>query len=130
MKWEAHEWADGPSPRRWHTFSPLPDHADQLFVFGGYDAPKHPLGDAFILDLGSQQWVQPTMKGDLPNPLCRHTLTALPGAPTLKQMILLGGSKNDGHTNKQIRILHTGTCPARSPRERSHLAHLRAMQMT
>lgn len=52
MKWENLEFAEGPSPRRWHTFSPLPERADQLLVYGGYDAPKHPLSDAFILDLG------------------------------------------------------------------------------
>jgi hypothetical protein len=47
------------------------------------------------------------MRGDIPGPLCRHTLTTLPGQ-SLKQMILIGGSKNDGGTNKEIRILHTG----------------------
>ncbi len=57
--------------------------------------------------LGAQQWVEPVTRGDIPGPLCRHTLTTLPGQ-SLKQMILIGGSKNDGGTNKEIRILHTG----------------------
>jgi len=57
---------------------------------------------------GSQKWIQPTMRGDIPGALCRHTLTAVPGAPTTKQMILMGGSNNNGRTNKEISILHTG----------------------
>lgn len=106
MKWDTLAWENGPSPRRWHTLSPMPGHPERLFSYGGYDAPKHPLNDSFILDLGAQQWVEPVMRGDIPGPLCRHTLTTLPGQ-SLKQMILIGGSKNDGGTNKEIRILHT-----------------------
>jgi hypothetical protein len=53
MKWDTLAWENGPSPRRWHTFSPMPGQPERLFSYGGYDAPKHPLNDSFILDLGT-----------------------------------------------------------------------------
>ncbi len=53
MKWDTLAWENGPSPRRWHTLSPMPGHPERLFSYGGYDAPKHPLNDSFILDLGT-----------------------------------------------------------------------------
>jgi hypothetical protein len=58
MKWDTLAWENGPSPRRWHTLSPMPGHPERLFSYGGYDAPKHPLNDSFILDLGTAHQLQ------------------------------------------------------------------------
>ncbi len=66
-----------------------------------------PLKDFHLLDLDRQKWVQPVMKGDVPGPRNRHTLTPLHGK-TNKEYMLLGGYWKDKVKDRNVYILHTG----------------------
>ena len=46
--------SSAPSARRWHTLSPLSEGSSNVFLFGGYNGGKEPLGDAYILNLGTK----------------------------------------------------------------------------
>lgn len=53
MEWETLEMKDAPSPRRWHSFDPIPEKSNQYLLYGGYDGDFNKLkADMHILDLG------------------------------------------------------------------------------
>ena len=82
-----------PSPRRWHTFTPI--KSETFFVFGGYTSESKNtssiLGDQYIFDLNIKTWLSLTTKGEKPANRCRHTVSKIGD----KQLILIGGYSGD-----------------------------------
>jgi len=90
-----------------------------VFLFGGYNGGKEPLGDAYVLNLGKQafkslsnfsildtgSWNPASFKGRCPAGRSRHTVTEI--GP--KQLLLIGGYSGTDETYKEMFILHTGT---------------------
>ena len=54
LKWAAPKFkGTAPSFRRWHTMTQLSNTNGRYFLFGGYNGGKMPLGDAFLLNIGT-----------------------------------------------------------------------------
>jgi hypothetical protein len=47
-----------------------------VYIFGGEDASRRPLGDLHILDLAAMAWVRPDTAGIPPAPRSAHTAVA------------------------------------------------------
>ena len=54
LKWAAPKFKGAaPALRRWHTMAQLSNTNGRYFLFGGYNGGKMPLGDAFLLNIGT-----------------------------------------------------------------------------
>lgn len=49
---------------------------DKIYIFGGEDIARRPLGDLHILDLEKLEWIQPEVKGKAPSARSAHVATA------------------------------------------------------
>jgi len=95
MKWETLNFEENvPTPRRWHTITPIAD-THKFLLFGGYDGDyKKLFNETHILDMNKMAWVLPKTKGDIPAPRRNHTITQI----SEKTLFLLGGqSENQRH---------------------------------
>lgn len=80
----------GPGPRDSHGAVIV---GNQMIVFGGTNGSKK-VNDLHILDLGTQEWVQPECKGNPPSPRESHTATLLGD----DKLVIFGGS-GEGESN-------------------------------
>eukprot|EP01114_Cavostelium_apophysatum_P022304 TRINITY_DN8025_c0_g1_i2.p1 TRINITY_DN8025_c0_g1~~TRINITY_DN8025_c0_g1_i2.p1 ORF type:complete len:351 (+),score=46.22 TRINITY_DN8025_c0_g1_i2:159-1211(+) len=112
LDWESKKWSNltfdetnKPSARRWHSLTQLPGNSNQFLLYGGYDGNfQSPLADMHLLDLEHQKWIPQTPKGQVPSTgRCRHAVIPIDN----KQMIFIGGYKNDKRVSKTVDILHT-----------------------
>ncbi|GMH36106.1 hypothetical protein BSKO_03974 [Bryopsis sp. KO-2023] len=84
MNWSILE-PSGPAPtsRGGHTATLF---GSKLFVFGGEDLARRPLGDLNILDLETMSWSQPEMHGRVPSARSGHVCVAVDDF-----MVIFGG---------------------------------------
>ncbi|XP_019051619.1 PREDICTED: tip elongation aberrant protein 1 isoform X2 [Nelumbo nucifera] len=77
----------GPSPRAFHVAVAIDCH---MFIFGGRSSGKR-LGDFWVLDTVSLEWMEWSVSGSLPPPRCGHTATMVE-----KRLLVFGGRGGGG----------------------------------
>lgn len=103
QQWTATNFANAPSTRRYHTFTPFAYYnygdwtttSDQVAVWGGVQFSPHvAVNNGRVFDVSSNTWAVMTTTGG-PSRRARHAATWLPSAPTDPRLIVMGGWRED-----------------------------------
>ncbi|KAL4424739.1 hypothetical protein ABPG77_000082 [Micractinium sp. CCAP 211/92] len=97
----AEEGDDLPRPRGGHSGCLL---GSKLFIFGGEDVMRRPLGELLVLDLETMQWSRPETQGTPPGPRSAHA-----AAVFRDRYLLIFGGGSVAHCNDELHCLDTQT---------------------
>ncbi|KAL4422567.1 hypothetical protein ABPG75_008764 [Micractinium tetrahymenae] len=97
----AEEGEDLPRPRGGHSGCLV---GSKLFIFGGEDVLRRPLGELLVLNLETMQWSRPETHGTPPGPRSAHA-----AAVFRDRYLLIFGGGSVAHCNNELRCLDTQT---------------------
>ncbi|PSC67948.1 acyl-binding domain-containing 4-like isoform X1 isoform A [Micractinium conductrix] len=97
----AEEGEELPRPRGGHSGVLV---GSKLFIFGGEDMMRRPLGELLVLDLATWQWSRPEASGTRPGPRSAHA-----AALYRNRYLLVFGGGSVAHCNNELHCLDTQT---------------------
>ncbi|KAI7839120.1 hypothetical protein COHA_007124 [Chlorella ohadii] len=97
----AEEGEELPKPRGGHSGLLV---GSRLFVFGGEDVMRRPLGELLVLDLATWRWSRPETSGTAPGPRSAHAAALYSD----RYMLVFGGG-SVAHCNNELWMLDTET---------------------
>ncbi|PRW20510.1 acyl- -binding domain-containing 4 [Chlorella sorokiniana] len=97
----AEEGEELPKPRGGHSGVLV---GSRLFVFGGEDVMRRPLGELLVLDLATWRWSRPETSGTAPGPRSAHA-----AALYRDRYLLVFGGGSVAHCNNELWVLDTET---------------------
>ena len=77
---------------------------DKVYVFGGEDALRRPMGELVVLDLSTREWSVPETSGTAPSPRSAHATASYMG-----RYILVFGGGSVAHCFNDLYVLDTQT---------------------
>lgn len=95
----AEEGEEVPRPRGGHSGCLV---GSRLYLFGGEDVMRRPLGELLVLDLATWQWSRPETSGPTPGPRSAHAAAMYRG----RYMLVFGGG-SVAHCNNELWVLDT-----------------------
>eukprot|EP00887_Chlorella_sp_A99_P000351 scaffold13.g351.t1 len=96
-----------PKPRGGHSATLV---GDKVFVFGGEDALRRPMGELLMLDLATREWKHPETSGPAPTPRSAHASAVYQG-----RYLLIFGGGSVAHCFNDLHVLDTETMEWSTP---------------